>query len=278
MRVELANVALEVEDHGEGVPVVLLHGFPLSSGIWDPIRPALEQVVRLITPDLRGFGGSDASEGDYDVDTMADDILRLADVLGLEKFVLGGHSMGGYVALRIAACQPARLLGLVLVDTRAEADSFEARARRNASIDWIRRRGSADFLADFIPNLLSPETRRRARRFVDELLLLAAEVPDHVLIGCLAGMRDRPDSTSLLPGIDVPALVITGKEDTVTPPSVAETMARRLPRATLAVIPEAGHTPMVERPVTTADVISAFLRKHFAAKSAVRSRQFTVDS
>jgi len=271
MRVELANVTLEVEDHGEGVPVLLLHGFPLSSGIWDPIRPALEQVARLITPDLRGFGGSDASEGDYDVDTMADDVLRLADVLGLDRLVLGGHSMGGYVALRIAACHPDRLLGLVLVDTRAEADSLEAKARRNASIDWIRRRGSAEFLADFIPNLLGPETRRRARRFVDELLLLAAEVPDHVLIGCLAGMRDRPDSASLLPGIDVPTLVITGRDDTVTPPGVAEEMARRLPRATLALVPEAGHTPMIERPVITADVISAFLRTHFGVKPPAKS-------
>lgn len=264
MRVDLAGVVLEVEDHGEGVPVVLLHGFPLSSETWRPIRPALERVARLITPDLRGFGGSDASEGDYDLDTLAADVLALLDRLGVEGFVLGGHSMGGYVALRIAACQPARVRGLILVDTRAVADSAETAARRNASIDWIRRRGSADFLADFVPNLLGPATRKRARRFVDDLLLLAAEVPDHVLIGCLAGMRDRPDSTSLLPTLDVPALVVVGQDDTVTPPSGAEAMARALPRATLAVIPEAGHTPMVERPVTTAEVITTFLRRHFA--------------
>ncbi len=264
MRVGLGSVALEVEDHGEGVPVVLLHGFPLSSEIWRPIRPALEPVARLITPDLRGFGGSDASEGDYDVETMADDVLRLADTLDIDRFVLGGHSMGGYVALRIAACQQARLLGLLLLNTRAEADGLEARARRNASIDWIRRRGSAEFLADFVPNLLGAATRRRAPRFVEELLLLATEVPDHVLIGCLAGLRDRPDSTPLLPGIEVPTLVVVGGDDTITPLRGAEAMARALPNATLAVIPEAGHTPMVERPVTTAEVISTFLRTHYS--------------
>ncbi len=260
MRVDVRGVGWEVEDHGEGVPLLLIHGFPLSSEIWRPIRPALEQVSRLITPDLRGFGESDAEGGDYDVHSYATDLIALLDVLGIERAIVGGHSMGGYIALRLAAEHRQRVLGLILVSTRANADGEDARTRRNAAIDHIRRHGSAEFLAGFVPNLLGPSTRQRAPRFVDELTTLTAEVPDHVLIGCLAGMRDRLDSTADLPGIDVPALVLVGDEDQVTSLADARLMAQLLPCATLAVIPGSGHTPSIERPIVTSDAIVRFVR------------------
>jgi pimeloyl-ACP methyl ester carboxylesterase len=263
MRVELEGVTLEVEDHGEGVPVVLLHGFPLSSEMWTPIRTAVEQAARLITPDLRGFGASDKPQGSYTMTTLADDILRLADRLRLEQFVLGGHSMGGYVALRLAAAHAERLAGLILIDTRASADTPDGKVRRAIAIERIRRGEAAAFLGEFVPNLLGQASHTRAPRLATELLGIAAEVPDHVLAGCLAGMRDRPDSTDVLSRLDVPALVIVGQEDTIAPPEVAHTMAAALPRARLALIPLAGHTPSVERPIPTAEAILAFLRESF---------------
>ena len=263
MRVELESVALEVEDHGDGVPVVLLHGFPLSSEMWTPIRTAVEQAARLITPDLRGFGGSDKPQGDYGMETLAGDVLRLADRIGVERFVLGGHSMGGYVALRLAASHAERLTGLILIDTRASADTPEGKVRRTVAIERIRRGEAAAFLDEFIPNLLGESTRGRAPRLAAELRALAAEVPDHVLAGCLAGMRDRPDGVQVLSTLDLPALVITGQEDTLAPPEVAHQMAAALPRGRLALVPLAGHTPSVERPIPTAEAILAFLREHF---------------
>jgi len=263
MRIELEGIALEVEDHGDGVPVVLLHGFPLSSEMWTPIRTAVEQAARLITPDLRGFGGSDKPQGDYGMETLAGDVLRLADRIGVERFVLGGHSMGGYVALRLAASHVERLTGLILIDTRASADTPEGKVRRTVAIERIRRGEAAAFLDEFIPNLLGESTRGRAPRLATELRALAAEVPDHVLAGCLAGMRDRPDSVQVLSGLDLPALVITGQEDALAPPEVAHQMAAALPRGRLALVPLAGHTPSVERPIPTAEAILAFLREHF---------------
>ena len=263
MRIELEGIALEVEDHGDGVPVVLLHGFPLSSEMWTPIRTAVEQAARLITPDLRGFGGSDKPQGDYGMETLAGDVLRLADRIGVERFVLGGHSMGGYVALRLAASHVERLTGLILIDTRASADTPEGKVRRTVAIERIRRGEAAAFLDEFIPNLLGESTRGRAPRLATELRALAAEVPNHVLAGCLAGMRDRPDSFQVLPGLDLPALVITGQEDALAPPEVAHQMAAALPRGRLALVPLAGHTPSVERPIPTAEAILAFLREHF---------------
>jgi pimeloyl-ACP methyl ester carboxylesterase len=273
MRVELESVALEVEDHGDGVPVVLLHGFPLSSEMWTPIRTAVEQVARLITPDLRGFGGSDKPQGDYGMDTLAGDVLRLADRLGVERFVLGGHSMGGYVALRLAASHAERLAGLILIDTRASADTPEGKVRRTVAIERIQRGEAAAFLDEFIPNLLGESTRARAPRLATELRALAAEVPDHVLAGCLAGMRDRPDSVRVLSGLDLPALVITGQEDTLALPEVAHQIAAALPRGRLALVPLAGHTPSVERPIPTAEAILAFLREHFPPPVAITQRR-----
>jgi len=260
VRIDVGGSDLVVEDHGEGVPLVLLHGFPLSMAIWDPIRAGLAAVARVITPDLRGFGASDKPHGEYSMQALADDVLRLADALGLDSFALGGHSMGGYVALRLAAACPNRLAGLLLVDSRAEGDPPEGRARRDAAIARIESEGGAGYLDEFVPNLIAPELRQRAPRFLAELRAIAAAVPDHVLTACLRGMRDRPDSTSMLRTLDVPALVLVGAEDAITPAAAARAMADLLPRATLAVIPGSGHTPPVERPLPTAEAIIAFVR------------------
>ncbi len=264
MRIEVGALGLEVEDHGVGVPLVLLHGFPLAMAMWDPIRAGLAQVARVITPDLRGFGASDKPAGDYSMAALADDVLRLLDALEIDKAVLGGHSMGGYVALRFAAMHADRLAGLILVDSRAEADTPEGRQRRDVAVARIEREGGAGFLDDFVPNLISPQTRERSPRFLAELRAMAADVPDHVLVGCLRGMRDRPDSTSLLPSITVPSLILVGAGDTIMPPAAAQAMAASLPNATLAVIPGAGHTPSVERPIPTAEAMLGFLREHCA--------------
>jgi pimeloyl-ACP methyl ester carboxylesterase len=258
-QVDVGGYELAVEDNGGGLPLVLLHGFPLAGATWDAIRPALAERARVVTPDLRGFGASSKPAADYSMAALAADVMRLADALGLERFVLGGHSMGGYVALRVAAAHRDRLAGLILVDSRAEADPPEGRARRDATIARIEREGGAGFLDEFVPNLVGETTRARAPRFVSELRAIAADVPDHVLAGCLAGMRDRPDSTPLLPSLAVPALVIVGAEDTITPPAGSRAMAEALSRATLAVIPGAGHTPQVERPLPVAEAIIAFL-------------------
>ncbi len=263
MRVELEKVALEVEDHGDGVPLILLHGFPLSAAIWTPVRTAIEQGARLVTPDLRGFGGSGKPASGYAVEELGADVVALADALGLDRFVLGGHSMGGYVALRVAAAHPERLLGLILVDTRAEADSDEGRRRRDAAIARIAAGDAGGFLDDFTAGLVGPSTAARAPRLLEELRVVAADAAPHALVGCLAGMRDRPDSGALLPTLDVPALVLVGHEDTLTPPASSRAMAAALPHATLVEIPASGHTPSMERPIPTADAILGFLRAHF---------------
>jgi pimeloyl-ACP methyl ester carboxylesterase len=260
MRVELGSYGLNVEDHGEGVPLLLLHGFPLAGEIFAPIRPAVERAARVITPDLRGFGGSDKPPGAYSMASFGEDVIALADRLGLEKFVLGGHSMGGYVTLHVAATWPDRLAGIVLLNTRAEADTAEGMTRRRLAIEQIRSGGGSGFLDGFVPNLLGPTTRARAPRFLSELRAIAADVPEHVLVACLEGLMGRPDRSALLPGLDLPALVVAGDEDTLTPVESAQAMAEALPQARLEVIPGAGHTSVVERPIAVSGAIEAFIR------------------
>jgi 3-oxoadipate enol-lactonase len=257
--VRLDGVRLHYRDVGAGPPVVLLHGFPLSSEVWSEVASLLAPDFRVVTPDLRGHGASDAPQGSYTMDVLAEDVVALADALGLQRFVLGGHSMGGYVAFRLAARWPERLEGLVLVATRAEADSAEARARRVAAAERIRSQGGRAFVQEFVPNLLSEHTRRARPAVVDRLLALASSVPDHVLAACLEGMMQRPDSRPLLGTLQIPALVVAGELDPVVPVESARAMAEALPTAQLVVIAQAGHVPSVEAPEATAAALRRFL-------------------
>lgn len=256
--VRVGGLRLHYREAGRGLPVVLLHGFPLSLDIWTDAASLLGDSVRLITPDLRGHGDSEAPPGAYSMDALAEDVVGLADALGLERFVLGGHSMGGYVAFRVAARCRERLVGLVLVATRAEADTEEGKARRRAAMEKIRREGGRAFIQEFVPNLLGETTRSQRPELLHKLLRLASQVPDHVLVACLAGMMERPDSRELLKQLDLPALVVAGEQDAVVPVSSARAMAEALLRARLVVVAGSGHVPSVEAPEATAAALRAF--------------------
>ncbi|MDR5696490.1 MAG: alpha/beta fold hydrolase [Armatimonadota bacterium] len=249
------------QDGGHGEAVILLHGFPLSCEIWAPMREWLSETCRLVTPDLRGHGLSAKPVGQYVMDVLADDIVALAEHLGFERFVLGGHSMGGYVAFRFAARYADRLSGLILVDTRAEPDTDEGKAKRLAGIEKIRREGASAFLDGFVPGLLGETTKARHPALLGHVRRIALRVPDHVLAACLKGMMDRPDSRDLLPNLGIPVLIVVGEEDALTPPDSARQMARSLPDAELVVIPRAGHTPSLEAPDLTAKAIAHYLRR-----------------
>jgi pimeloyl-ACP methyl ester carboxylesterase len=259
MRVTMNGYALAVEDGGHGTPLLLLHGFPMSSAIFAPIRPMVERAGRLITVDLRGFGASDAPQGPYEMESLADDVVRVADHLGLERFVLGGHSMGGYVAFRVAARHRRRLSGLILIDTRAAADTPEGAGRRRAAVAAIHGGGRDAFLDTFLPLLVGPAARDRRPELMEQLRSIAARIPDHVLTGCLEGMATRPDSRDLLAGLDLPTLVIVGAQDPVTPPDEARALALALPRGELLEVPDAGHTPTLEQPKIVGEAIAGFL-------------------
>jgi pimeloyl-ACP methyl ester carboxylesterase len=240
-------------DAGSGVPLILLHAFPLGAEMWRPQLDAVPAGYRAVAPDLRGFGGTsrEASGAVRPADTMdehAADVLALADRLGFDRFVLGGLSMGGYVAFATLRRAPERVAGLLLADTRAEADTAEARANRERMLDALQADGVGAVVEAMLPKLLAPETRRDrpgVERFVRELI---AGNRDEGVADAIRALMSRPDSTPLLGTIGVPTHLVVGREDELTPPVLHEQMQARIPGAGLTIVERAGHLSNLEQP------------------------------
>ncbi|HET6575466.1 MAG TPA: alpha/beta fold hydrolase [Fimbriiglobus sp.] len=253
------RVTLAYEAVGDGRPVVLLHAFPLCREMWAAQR-GLADRFRVVTPDLFGFGGSPVPAGGWTMDAMADALAAFLPGIGIaQPVVLGGLSMGGYVALAFARKYPDRLRGLVLADTRAEADTAEAKANRDKTIALARSESSVAVVEQMLPKLLGEFTRKNRPHVVGEVLRIGTAQSADGIAAALAAMRDRPDSTALLPTIRVPALVVVGAEDALTPPDGARAMAAAIPDARLDVIPTAGHLSAMECPAEFTTAVRMFL-------------------
>ncbi|HEY0715171.1 MAG TPA: alpha/beta fold hydrolase [Polyangia bacterium] len=239
---------------GRSVPCVLLHPFPFDRRYYGNLSGVLESRARTIVPDYRGGGGSPL-DGPFSIADLADDLAGILDHLQIDRAVVAGLSMGGYVALAFAAKYSRRLLGLVLADTRAGADSPETRAAREKSIELIRTKGVDAFIEAQIPRLVAPNAPAKVK---DEVRALATKNPDS-LVALLTALRDRPDRTGELPSITCPTLVVVGTEDVITPPADAAAMATAISKAVLVELPDAGHLSSLEAPTPFAQAITGFL-------------------
>jgi len=243
-RVAVHGVELALDDRGTGPAILFIHGYPLDRTLW---RHQLDAFPgwRTLAPDLRGLGRSDAPDLGYSMATYADDLVALLDLVGVDDVVLCGLSMGGYVAFEFLRRHRPRVRGLVLVDTRASADSAEGRKGRETAMADLRDGGPPLIAEQMLPRLLGPKASDTLR---DEVRSMMASAPAAGVHGALAAMRDRPDSTGLLPSLSgLPTLVVVGAEDRLTPPRDAEAIAKAIPGARLAVIPDAGHLPPLEQ-------------------------------
>ena len=242
---------LTYREAGEGTArvAVLLHAFPLSSAMWHPQLVHPPHGWRLLAPDLAGFGGSQDRAGEgVALDDYASDVLEWLDGLGISRCVVAGLSMGGYAALALTRLAPHRLAGLVLADTKAPADSAEARAGRDRMLETLAQRGPAGVAEDMLPKLLGETTRRNRPDLVAEVRsLIVANSAEGIRRGILR-LRGRPDAAPVLPGIAVPTLVVVGEEDAVTPPAEARALEASIPRASLETVPGAGHLSNLEAP------------------------------
>ncbi len=239
---------LAFDDDGPGPVVVLLHGFPLDRTMWSHQRSSVGSIYRLITPDLRGHGHSAAPDGIYSVDAMADDVIELLDALQLtEPLVVGGLSMGGYLALSIAARYPGRLRALMLMDTRAAADTPEAAKGREQLADRVEASGDVGpAVAGMAPKLFAKATYERHPELVARMQGHMARITARALVGTLRGLATRPDRTADLAAIAVPTLVLAGEDDQLIPPEESRRMAAAIPGARLATIADAGHLAPLE--------------------------------
>jgi pimeloyl-ACP methyl ester carboxylesterase len=248
-------------DHGPGRVVVLLHGFPLDGSMWEYQRETLGTMYRVIIPDLRGHGGSDTPAGVYSVDTMADDVVQTLNSLRLkEPVVVGGLSMGGYVALSLVARYPERVRALLLMNTRAGADTPQTAQVREELAQQVERLNSAAPVVEaMLPKLVAPFTRTNNATVVARLGEQMAKTTPRGIAGTLRGMAIRPDRTAFLPKINVPTLVIAGADDALIPIDESRAMANAIPGAQLVEVPEAGHLAPLEQPAFTNVHILRFL-------------------
>lgn len=248
---------LAYSDTGNGDALVWLHPFPFSGAIYHRQREI--EGVRHIVPDLRGFGGSELAAADHSIGAHATDVVQLLDHLGVENAVFGGVSMGGYVVMEILRQTRARVRGIVLADTRETADTDEARNSRVKLIERVEQEGSAALVDAMFPKMLAPDSYADAA-LTAAVRSLMLETPPSSAAAALRAMAARPDSTETLRDSDVPALILVGAEDAITPRTDAERMQRMMRRAQLHVIEDAGHLAMLERPEAFNEHVRKFVR------------------
>jgi len=255
------GIELAYEVSGDGQPVVLLHGFPFNRTLWREQVEALRVRYRVVTVDLRGHGETTATHAPAAMEEMAEDVRALLDELRLARVVLGGLSMGGYVALAFYRLFPARVSALILADTRPQADTDEARRAREATATRALDEGMQTIADAMLPKLLAPETHAERPEIVARVREMILNTDARGAASALRGMAVRRDQTELLREINCPALVVVGSLDAITPPADAELLKREIRGARLEIIEGAGHVSNLERTAEFNSALEKFLRE-----------------
>ncbi|MBI3287797.1 MAG: alpha/beta fold hydrolase [Chloroflexi bacterium] len=243
----------------EGPALLLIHGFPFDSSMWEPQISALRDKYRVIAPDLRGHGASSAPEGVYSMELLAEDLRRLLDHLKTKRVILGGLSMGSYIAFAFYRKYAELVRALILADTRPQADTPEGQKAREDLAQLATNEGSRAVAERLLPRLLTEPTREHNNLVVRWVNYMIQNTSIQGLVGALRGMAQRADSTDLLPQISVPTLILVGERDILTPPADAQRMAELIPGARLEIIPEAGHLSNLENPQEFNRILREFL-------------------
>lgn len=244
-QVQIDNTTLAYTDTGSGRPVVLIHGYPFNRSLWNEQIAALSGSYRVIAPDLRGFGESDSSDGPSTMNRMAQDVALLLDHLGIPRVTIGALSMGGYVTFAFYKQFPSRVRGLILADTRAQADTEEAKQKRAQQAEKALSEGMAGIADAMLPKLLTPETVSKRPDIVKRVRDMMLKTKPEGAAAALRGMAERDDQTTLK--ISVPTLIIVGAEDAITPVADSEKMNQAIAGSRLVVLENAGHVSNLER-------------------------------
>jgi 3-oxoadipate enol-lactonase len=267
LRDTINEFEMHFQDVGEGPPILLVHGFPLDHTLWTHQVEALQREYRVVNPDLRGHGQSEAPAGAYTMAQLAEDLHALLDRRAIDRVVFAGLSMGGYIAFAFWRMYPDRLRALVLADTRAAADTPEGRENRYKMIQQAQNEGIRPIVAGMLPKMVSPVTLESEPQVVAQARRMMEHTPVDGVVGALQGMAQRPDSTSTLPTIDVPTLILVGEDDAITPPTEARRMRDEMlaanrgqrPKVRLVTVPRAGHLSPLENPAAVNQALHDFL-------------------
>jgi 3-oxoadipate enol-lactonase len=263
MKTEVAGVTIAYEDRGTGPAIVLLHAFPLNRTMWAPQAAVLSHRFRTVSIDLRGLGESDAPYWRYSMEQYVSDVKAVLDGLNVKKALFVGLSMGGYLEFAMYRMFPELMIGLVLADTRAEADKPEQIQWRFNLAQRTAARGPEAVITEMLPKLLAPARYDRDPQLVASVRSMISAAPVPGIIGALMALAERPDSSDLLRRIQIPSLVIVGADDVLTTTADAERMAKGIAGAELVVIPEAGHLSNLEQPDQFTAALEGFAQKVF---------------
>jgi pimeloyl-ACP methyl ester carboxylesterase len=259
VRIESRQVSYIEAGVSDGPVVVLLHAFPLAAEMWTPQLDAAPRGWRMIAPDMAGLGQSDDVPGPPVLDDYAREVILLLDRLQITAAVVGGISLGGYVSLALARLSPERLTGLILADTRAGADSDEARHGRNRMLAALHDEGIEAVARSMLPRLVGRTTLHERPELVERVRSMILGSRGEGLARALVRLRDRPDATPTLTTIRVPTLIVVGEEDEVTPPGEAEQLRAGISHARLDTIPRAGHVSNLENAEAFTGALDRFL-------------------
>ncbi len=246
MLAESPQPQISYDEAGNGPPLVLLHAFPQTRLMWRRQLAELSASFQVLCPDLPPVGES-RSSSTCSIEGMADDIAAWLEHLSIPKATVGGVSMGGYVALALARRHPALLSGLILADTRAEPDDEPARSNRQTMIEFARHNNARALFEKMAPRLFCEGTRSEHPELIEEAAQIAVPIASESIIALIEALRDRPDARPGLASIHVPALILVGAEDEVTPPEAAQAMSAAIANSQLQVLERAGHFAHIEQ-------------------------------
>lgn len=247
------------EDNGEGFPILLIHGHPFNRTMWAPQTAFLGKHYRVLVPDLCGYGENRQCGDKTLLSTFASDVRELADLLGLEKFVLGGSSMGGQIALECYRQFRERIATLVLADTFAQLDTPERKQLRLTTADRLISEGMGRYSEEELQKMIAPEHITSMPAVAEHVLRMMKNTSPRGAAAALRGRAERVDYTPLLPKIDVPVLVIVGDRDQYTPVPDAQFMHNKIRNSKIAVIDHAGHMANLEQPDAFNRIVLEFL-------------------
>ena len=234
------------QDTGSGLPIVLIHAFPTDQQLWEPQRQGLQRHFRIITLDLHGFGKSSPADGQaIPMSEYAFDVMHLLDQLQIEKAIIGGESMGGYIALAFLEKYPKRVSGLILSDTQSIPDTSEAKSKRETTAIDVLQNGTSTLIDGFIPKTLSAQAPDATRQSLKKILEAQSPL---AITSALRGMALRTDTSHILAATQLPILIITGEQDIMVSPDQSEAMHTLAKNSKLVKIADAGHLPSFEKP------------------------------
>jgi len=263
MKIKLNNTTINYTERGlpQGLPIVFIHGFPFNHMMWEPQMKALPNHVRAITYDVRGHGESGVGDGQYTIEFFVDDLIALLDHLVIDRAILCGLSMGGYIALRAIERHLDRVRALVLCDTRSDADPNEGKIKRSATVKSIKTKGVSGFADEFVKLIFAPQTFETNPAAVETIKDSIKANSPLGICGTALALACRTDTTGFLPSITVPTLILVGELDKLTPISASQAMHEKIRDSELQILPHAAHMSNLENSAEFNKYLIEFLNK-----------------